>query len=530
MEDTEKDLLVQVDKEIEKLKYYLEESDEIIEEGDFVEIEVTHNRTTAIHDKLCDLIAHVQELKIERGIETARAIRQWKKDTKERFAPWTLQMGKIENAMSQRRKEIQDEIDRKKAHEQSVRDLRRQEELRDREREMWEEKFNAELTMTEKKIELERTAKASLAKLPQLKITPFKGTAADWVRFENMFLTQINSRPISDEEKFGYLLESVGPKVRDRIANLKPGTVGYKTAWERLKKEYGQTKVVVNAHMDEIINLTPVRGSNYSKVQEFYEKLSKNFDALQTLEEGEKLHGFVMATLNKLPQVKPDLVRVDENWEDWSMEDLIDALQKWLRRNNTETSTEQHKKPEKHLFTLKGEKPTPYCLFCRKQDHWSDSCTVVKELVDRRKFFMDHSLCFNCGRSGHRAEQCRRRGCLKCKYKHHTSICDKRERASSMQNEVSQTSSPTEVSLTGYTTYAEEKVLPAIIPVCVEGEILWAYLDTGSGRNFISREAVKKLKLKPARHESREILTVNGSKVQSMPIFDTSIVSRRESV
>ena len=101
--------------------------------------------------------------------------------------------------------------------------------------------------MTEKKIELERTAKASLAKLPQLKITPFKGTAADWIRFENMFLTQINSRPISDEENFGYLLESVEPKVRDRIANLKPGTVGYKTAWERLKKEY-------------LINLTPVRG------------------------------------------------------------------------------------------------------------------------------------------------------------------------------------------------------------------------------------------------------------------------------
>ena len=81
------------------------------------------------------------------------------------------------------------------------------------------------------------------------------------------------------------------------------------------------------------------------------------------------------------------------------------------------------------------------------------------------------------------------------------------------------------MSLTGYTTYEEEKVLPAIIPVCVEGEILWAYLDTGSGRNFTSREAVKKLKLKPASQQSREILTVNGSKVQSMPIFDTSIVS-----
>lgn len=59
-EDTEKALLAEVEKEIEKVKYYLEESDEIIEEGDFVEIEVTHNRTTAIHDKLCNLIAHVR--------------------------------------------------------------------------------------------------------------------------------------------------------------------------------------------------------------------------------------------------------------------------------------------------------------------------------------------------------------------------------------------------------------------------------------------------------------------------------------
>ena len=94
----------------------------------------------------------------------------------------------------------------------------------------------------------------------------------------------------------------------------------------------------MNAHMEEIINLFPLKGSNYFKVQEFYEKLSRNYDALQTLEEGHKLQGFVMTTLNMLPQVKPDLVRVDKSWEEWSMEDLIDALQKWLRRNHVESS------------------------------------------------------------------------------------------------------------------------------------------------------------------------------------------------
>ena len=94
----------------------------------------------------------------------------------------------------------------------------------------------------------------------------------------------------------------------------------------------------MNAHMEEIINLFLVKGSNYFRVQEFYEKLSRNYNALQTLEEGQKLQGFVMTTLSKLPHVKPDLVRVDESWEEWSMEDLIDVLQKWLRRNHVESS------------------------------------------------------------------------------------------------------------------------------------------------------------------------------------------------
>ena len=59
----------------------------------------------------------------------------------------------------------------------------------------------------------------------------------------------------------------------------------------------------------------------------------------------------------------------------------------------------------------------------------------------------------------------------------------------------------------------------------INGYTLWVYLDTGLGRNFISREAAKKLKLSPTHHESREIVTVNGTSRQSMPIFQTTIDS-----
>ena len=137
---------------------------------------------------------------------------------------------------------------------------------------------------------------------------------------------------------------------------------------------------------------------------------------------------------------------------------------------------------KKHLFSQKqGDKLKPYCLFCRKQERWSEDCTLVTTLADRKKFLVDHNLCFNRGRSDHRADQCRRRGCAKRKYKHHRSICDRPERESS---------NPDGVSLTFYSNYAEEKVLTAIIPDSIEGQVLWVYRDTGSGRNFISREAV----------------------------------------
>ncbi|XP_028403375.1 uncharacterized protein LOC114526072 [Dendronephthya gigantea] len=83
--------------------------------------------------------------------------------------------------------------------------------------------------ITQRKIEREQLlrARTSTSKLPEMKISPFDGSARDWIRFENMFKAQIDSKSISDSEKFGYLLESVKPKVREKLANLKPGEQGY---------------------------------------------------------------------------------------------------------------------------------------------------------------------------------------------------------------------------------------------------------------------------------------------------------------
>ena len=234
------------------------------------------------------------------------------------------------------------------------------------ERRTWQKKIDAELQATHKRLELVKETRSTTEKLPKLIITPLKGTPIDWVRFENMFITEVHNKSISAKEKFGYLLEMVNPNVRAKIANLKPDEIGYKIAWARLKSEYGQNKLVVNALVEEIANLPVIKGSNYLKIQEFYESVSSNYDALLTMGEADMLRGFVMSTLNKIPQVRPDIVRTDENWEEWDMEALINNLRQWLKRQKVDDAPEDSGgvRPKRGKCWYNKGKGDPVCIFC----------------------------------------------------------------------------------------------------------------------------------------------------------------------
>ena len=232
--------------EINKLQFYLEDIDELIESQDIREIKVTSKRTDEILDRLNEILLKTQELKIEQA-HTQRSVRQWKKEVKSRYTKLVDQKGRFVLVKVLEESEMQ--IENKRLQLKCAKEEQLRQEIQQQERELWEEKLHAELRMTERKLEMERSSRATKAKLSELKITPFEGTSVDWIRFENMFWSQVDRQPVSDEEKFGYLLERVSQKIREKISNLKPGTEGYKKAWERLKSEYGQAKVVVNCHI-----------------------------------------------------------------------------------------------------------------------------------------------------------------------------------------------------------------------------------------------------------------------------------------
>ena len=105
-----------------------------------------------------------------------------------------------------------------------------------------------QLETKEIELEMEKKSKAARAKLPKLVIPKFKATATDWIRFKSMFTSQIESQPISNIDKFSYLMELIGPKPLEVIGKIPMTDEGYGRAWELLKEEYGQNQSVIAAH------------------------------------------------------------------------------------------------------------------------------------------------------------------------------------------------------------------------------------------------------------------------------------------
>ena len=187
----------------------------------------------------------------------------------------------------------------------------------------------------EKKLEEDRakSLKDCGAKLPKLTITRFQETHLDRLRFWSQFETEIDKTSIMQVAKFSYLKKLLIPKVCASIDGLPYNTEGYERAKTILKAKYGKPSEVANAYTQCIIALPTVHGSQPVKIHEFYEKLATNVQALETMGKIKEMNGYVRVTLDKLPSIRADLVRLDDKWQEWGFTQILEALRKWCDRN-----------------------------------------------------------------------------------------------------------------------------------------------------------------------------------------------------
>ena len=102
----------EIQKEINKLKYFLEETDDLIQIKDYTEMEIVTKRPEKIADRLSDLISHTEELKIDSGV-SPRSVRQWKKDVKASYAAFIADKERLSKTLKNRQEEIKEEFERR---------------------------------------------------------------------------------------------------------------------------------------------------------------------------------------------------------------------------------------------------------------------------------------------------------------------------------------------------------------------------------------------------------------------------------
>jgi len=513
MEELEKSLTAK----IELLKFTHEGVPKQIEKGNIKTIERLLKTIQSKIEEIHYLKVRIQELKFQQG-DDVDAIRTWSDELEDRMLSFENAVINIEQTIinikateSELAKQVEEETAKQ------LRDRRREEELKFEQvkleqRLKYEKQLKPEASGSQPKERIN-------AKLPKLVITKFKGTTSDWLRFWNQFEAEIDQTEVNQITKFSYLKELLEPKIRGLVDGLPFNSEGYERAKNILKTRFGKTSEIINAYVTELMSLPVIHGSNAGKIYEFYEKLLANVQALETLGKLGDVKGYVRMTLDKLEGIRGDLVRLDDNWQEWAFPQLIEALRKWTERNPPKleeklSQTQPDKFKKARSFHAKQETTVAArtCSYCESAEHKSLNCDKITTPSDRKQHLAQKQLCFNCTRPNHKASECRSQAtCQNCRRKHHTSICT---------NNSEKTSNEKMMTATG-----KGSVVYPVVVVNVNGIQCRALLDTGAGSSYASAALLSRLQKRPLRRECRRIEMMMGSTTQVIELYKLTISS-----
>ena len=200
------------------------------------------------------------------------------------------------------------------------------------------------------------------------------------------------------------------------------------------------------ARIENVISLPVINNSNPGRIHSFYEKLVTSVHSLESMGKLRDINGFVRHTLDKLSGIRSVLVRSDDNRQEWTYLELVEALKKWNDRSpipSSEKSFENNPKrerfdqyPRRDTSEYNAMRETERVLHSRESttiikdgvycesDHRSAECQNISSSSDRKKILSEKRLWFNSTGKKYRAiNSTSKSSCQTCNKKHHASIC-----------------------------------------------------------------------------------------------------------
>ncbi|XP_054712948.1 uncharacterized protein LOC129222459 [Uloborus diversus] len=112
-------------------------------------------------------------------------------------------------------------------------------------------------------------------KLPKITIPKFYGDVSQWLTFWNSFETAIHANEHLDEiDKFNYLKAHLGRTALGTIEGFSISAENYGKAVKLLSDRFARKDILINAHMNNLMNLPSLKRSDDTKA---FRKLYDNF-------------------------------------------------------------------------------------------------------------------------------------------------------------------------------------------------------------------------------------------------------------
>ncbi|XP_050555965.1 uncharacterized protein LOC118281405 isoform X1 [Spodoptera frugiperda] len=283
-------------------------------------------------------------------------------------------------------------------------------------------------------------------KLPTIQLPKFSGLYTNWLEFRDTFSSLVHCNDSIDEiNKFHYLRASLEGSAAVVINSIEFSSSNYSVAWQLLCDRFDNKRLLIQNHVSALFNIESIIKESSVALKTLIDLINKDLRALESLGEPVKQWDTLLIYImtRKLDQKtyrewEECKGRIDKDspitFEDFikflrNRADLIETLE--LSRNNcSQTSNKSCPKIKSMVATQSlnhsvnnNEMSRKVCPNCNN-DHSLNNCPQFLALSNdaRFKLLPTFKICFNCFRSGHYANKCKKPGCKLCKRRHNTLV------------------------------------------------------------------------------------------------------------
>ncbi|CAD5217992.1 unnamed protein product [Bursaphelenchus xylophilus] len=292
-------------------------------------------------------------------------------------------------------------------------------------------KFNMENNASTANLTATQTSVAipiTNVKLPALSLPTFNGEPTAWPQFIQRFRGTIHRRnDLNDVDKLNYLIGLLEGDAKKMVQGYQIRDENYSIVMETLEKRFGDDRVIVNQLIQRLNTLTP-KGTSIHHTKAYLLEMDQLRNQLKQYKRsiGDDQYWYLIES--RIPKYLVyklhDRKRITSEWNnDIATNELFDMI----KEEEEMTKTRKENPFPVRSYTIQSADPPKAkllpCLFCNSSSHRSYQCHTCPTVKERRDKIRELHRCYCCLQPFEKAHNCGKT-CRKCNGSHNQLICD----------------------------------------------------------------------------------------------------------